>query len=238
MQGDMGDAASLKRVFEGAYGVYSLQNPFISGSEGEVRQGKNVADVAKESGVQHLVYGSAGIGKKGTGIPSWESKLQVEEHMKALGLPLTVVRPMALMELMTDKKFFPAIGTWNVMPKLMGNSRRIPWLCADDLGAIVARIFADPQQFIGQDILLASDVQSLEQCRAVYRDVMHKNPARYPVPAWLFQRFGFAGQDLTAMWNWLRTETVPLDTTPTRAIYQDALTVRDWLSKQKTEPGT
>ncbi len=68
VQGDMGDIASLRAVFVGAYGVYSLQNPFISGPEAEVRQGKNVAEVAKESGVQHLVYGSAGIGRKGTGV--------------------------------------------------------------------------------------------------------------------------------------------------------------------------
>ena len=115
VQGDMGEADSLRPIFEGAYGVYSVQNPFIGGPDAEVRQGKNVADVAKDSGVQHLVYGSAGIGRKGTKIPSWETKLQIEEHMQALGLPLTILRPMAFMELMTDQKFFPAIGTWHVM---------------------------------------------------------------------------------------------------------------------------
>lgn len=51
VQGDMGEAASLRPVFEGAYGVYSVQNPFIGGPEAEVRQGKNVADVADDVGV-------------------------------------------------------------------------------------------------------------------------------------------------------------------------------------------
>ena len=31
VQGDMGDAVSLRPVFERAYGDYSVQNPFISG---------------------------------------------------------------------------------------------------------------------------------------------------------------------------------------------------------------
>src|SRR5919204_2491459 len=136
-------------------------------------------------------------------------------------------------ELMTDKKFFPAVGTWHVMPKLMGRSRSLPWLCADDLGAIVTKAFATPHRFIGQELLLASDVQSLKQCRAIYREVLGRNPPRFPMPLWLFKRFGFIGQDLTAMWRWLRTGTVPLDTTPTRAIHPDALTVRDWLSRKK-----
>jgi uncharacterized protein YbjT (DUF2867 family) len=236
VQGDMGDAASLRPVFAGAYGVYSVQNPFLSGPQAEVRQGKQVADVARESGVQHLVYGSAGTGKEGSGISAWETKLEIEAHMKALNLPLTILRPMAFMELMTDSKFFPAIGTWHVMPKVMGSARTLPWLCADDLGAIAAKVFADPQRFLDQDLTLASDVQSLDQCRTIYREVVGKNPPHFPLPAWLFKRFGFAGRDLIAMWRWLRTGAVDLDTAPTRAIHPDALTVRAWVSRQISTP--
>lgn len=233
VQGDMSEAASLRPHFKGAYGVYSVQNPFIGGPQQEVRQGKNVADVAKEIGVQHLVYGSAGIGRKGTGIPSWETKLHIEDHMKALELPLTILRPMAFMELMTNKKFFPAVAAWHVMPNLMGSTRSVGWLCTDDLGAIVARAFADPDRFVGKDLELTSDVQSLDECRSIYREVMGRNPRRVPMPVWVFKRFGFAGRDLTTMWRWLRTAAIDLDTAPTRAIHPDALTVRAWLSKQK-----
>jgi uncharacterized protein YbjT (DUF2867 family) len=233
VQGDMAEAASLRPVFEGAYGLYSVQNPFIGGPEAEVRQGKNVADVAKDVGVEHLVYGSAGTGRQGTGVPSWETKLQIEAHLQALGLPLTILRPTAFMELMTHKKFFPAASTWHVMPKLMGSSRRLPWLCTEDLGVIVARAFADPRSFAGRDLTLASDVHSLDECRSAYREVMGRNPRRLPVPVWLFERFGFVGKDLTTMWRWLRTGYVDLDTSPTCAIHPDALTVRSWLSKHK-----
>lgn len=233
VQGDMSEADSLRRVFAGAYGVYSVQNTFISGPEVEVRQGKTVAEVAKDSGVQHLVYGSAGIGRKGSGIPSWETKLQIEDHMKALSLPLTILRPMAFMELMTEKKFFPAVGTWQVMPRLMGASRRLPWICVDDLGAIAAQVFAAPDRFVEKDLTLASDVQSLSECRALYRKVMGRFPAQFPMPIWLFQRFGFVGRDLTTMWRWLRTGVIDLDTAPTHAIHAEALTVHAWLSRQK-----
>ena len=233
VQGDMTEAVSLRPVIEGAHGIYSVQNPYISGPEAEVRQGKNVADVAKDVGVEHLVYGSAGIGRKGTGVPSWETKLQIEDHIRALELPLTILRPMAFMELMTHKKFYPAVGVWHVMPTLMGSSRSVVWLCTDDLGVIAARAFAAPQSFVGRDLALASDVQSLDECRSIYREVMGWNPRRFPMPVWLFKRFGFVGRDLTTMWQWLRTGAVDLDTTSTRAIHPDALTVRSWLSKQK-----
>jgi uncharacterized protein YbjT (DUF2867 family) len=228
VQADMEDRQSLQRAFQGAHGVFSVQNPMISGLEAEVRQGKNVADAAKEAGVQHLVYGSAGIGKS-TGIGSWDSKLQVEAHIKALDIPLTILRPTAFMELMTDKDFYPPVSTWHLMPRFMGETRPLVWMSADDLGVIAARAFASPEQYIGRDIKLASDVKSIEECRAIYQDVTGKKPRRFPMPVWMFKRF--VGTDLIDMWTWLRTGELELDTAPTRAIYPDALTIEAWLRK-------
>lgn len=167
----MGDIATLLPLFDGAYGIYSVQNPVISGPDAEVRQGKNVTDAASRSGVRHLVYGSAGIGRSGTGVSSWETKVQ--------------------------------------------------------------------KQFVGKELALAGDVQTLGQCRAIYREVMGRNPPRLPMPAWLFKRFGFVGRDLTTMWRWLGAETIALDTGPTRSIHPGALTVRAWLrsEKQASEQG-
>jgi len=233
VQGNLEDVASLRPVFADAYGVYSVQNPYISGPEAEVRQGKNVATVARESGVQHLVYASAGTGQQGTGIPSWETKLQIEAQMKALNLPLTILRPMAFMELMTHPQFFPMVAMWQVMPRVLGTARRLPWLCTDDLGVITAQVFAAPQRFLGQELMLASDVQSLAQCQTLYREVMGRRPPHFPLPLWLFRRFGFVGRDLTSMWHWLRTGPIDVDPTLTRAIHPAALTVRAWLSTQK-----
>jgi uncharacterized protein YbjT (DUF2867 family) len=203
----------------------------ISGLADEVRQGKAVADVAREVGVAHLVYGSAGTGESGTGIGQWESKLQVEAHLRGLGVPLTVLRPMALMELMTDRAYYPAASTWQIMPNLMGAARPVGWLCADDLGAIAALVFADPSSFIGQELRLASDVQSIDACRALYRRVLGKAPPRWPMPVWLFERF--VGPDLTTMWRWLRTHEIDFDTEPTRALHPEAHTVESWLRQQR-----
>jgi uncharacterized protein YbjT (DUF2867 family) len=234
VQGDMAARDSLVSVFNGAYGVYSVQNPMISGHEGEILQGKNVADLAKEAGVRHLVYGSAAPGLRGTGVGSWESKLEIEAHMRQLGLPVTILRPMAFMELLIDKSFYPAASTWHVMPKLMGESRPLGWLCMEDLGIIAAKAFADPDRFIGEDIRLASDIQTIEGCRAIYRDVVGKAPPRFPMPVWLFQRF--VGTDLTAMWRWLGTHDFDLDTGSTHGIHAGALSMREWLTRQRPAP--
>lgn len=232
IQGNMDDPASLLPIFEGAYGVFSMQNPVLSGFEGEIRQGKNVADVARQASVQHLVYSSTGTGARATGIPSWESKLIIEDYMNSLGLPLTILRSTAFMELMTEKKFYPAVSTWQIMPKLMGSTTKIGWLSTDDIGFIAAKVFAEPEQYIGKELKLASDVLSIDECRAIYRSVMGKEPSRFPMPLWLFKRFGYIGKDLPKMWCWLREANAVFDTLPTHSVHPEALSAQEWLEKQ------
>jgi hypothetical protein len=164
-------------------------------------------------------------------VGSWESKLEIEAHMRQLGLPVTILRPMAFMELLTDKSFYPAASTWHVMPKLMGESRPLGWLCMEDLGIIAAQVFAEPDRFVGEDIQLASDVQTIDGCRAIYHDVVGKAPPHFPMPVWLFERF--VGTDLTTMWRWLATHEIDLDTGPTNAIHSGTLSIREWLSRRR-----
>jgi len=224
---DMNDLDAMKRACAGAYGVYNVQNPMISGEEGEEAQGRNVVAAAAEAGISHLVYGSAGPGTAGTGVAAWDVKLEVAAYARSRGLPLTVLRPMAFMELMTDKDLYPPVAVWHLMPRLVGEDRPLPWLSAVDLGAIAARAFDDPATYVGMDIGLAADVRSLAQCRAVWRRVTGHAPRRFPMPVWMFERF--VGRDLTRMWRWLADHDVDADVTRTRALLPTAATVEEFV---------
>lgn len=224
---DTADAAGLLPVLDGVHGVFCVQNHHISGYDGEVEQGRNVADAAHRVGVPHVVYSSAGTGVAGTGVGSWETKVAVEAHMRELGLPLTVLRPMAFMELMTERKFFPPASTWHVMPRLMGASRPVGWLAVGDLAIIVAKAFHDPGGFLGREVGLTSDVRSIDECRGVWAEVTGRMPRRFPMPLGIFERF--VGTDETTMWRWLHDNHIDLDTTPTHALHPDAMTVEQWV---------
>jgi len=233
VQADMASHAELERAFEGASGVYSVQSFAIAGPEGEVRQGKAVGDAAKSAGVRHVVYASSGTGSR-SGVPSWDTKVEVADHLRSLGVPLTVLRPECFMEIMSDKEFYPPVTAWHIMPRLTGPTT-IPWLAVDDLGAIAAKVFADPARYVGADIPLAGDVKTVEECRAIWTEVHGRPPGRFPMPLWLFSRIaGPSGKDLPIMWRWLRTGDVPKDPAATRAIHPEALTVRQWMERARS----
>lgn len=228
VRADLEDQASLARAFAGAYGVYSVQLSHSGSIEIEIRQGLNTGRAAAHAGVRHVVYGSAGLDDRKRGIEQWDAKIEIAQGFRNLGLPLTVLRPMAFMELMTDAAYFPQSSTWYTMPKLLGDDYRVPWISVHDVGAIAAKAFTDPERFVGRDLNLAADVKSLSECREIYREVRGRRPRRFPMPLFLFRKF--VGEDLPNMWRWLHDNPVKADPVETRAIHPEAMDVRAWLT--------
>src|SRR5918912_576207 len=98
VKGDLDDSDSLKRAVKGLESVFLMGTPFEDGTEGEARRGQLMADIAKENNIEHLVYSSVANADKNTGIPHFESKYKVEQHIKNLGIPHTIIGPTFFME--------------------------------------------------------------------------------------------------------------------------------------------
>jgi uncharacterized protein YbjT (DUF2867 family) len=161
VQGDFSDHASLTNAMIGAYGVFSVQPSSGQGAaygvsdEQEIRYGKTIADIAIDRGVQHLVYTSINAaGPEKTGMGHFDSKSEIEAHIRGLDLNSTIVRPAGFMELL----MLPGMGlekgifTFFVRPD---QSAQV--IAAQDIGKIVAVIFSDPDRFVGRTIEIAGD---------------------------------------------------------------------------------
>src|ERR1051326_621484 len=96
VKGDLDDSDSLKRAVKDVQSVFLMGTPFEDGTEGETRRGKLMANIAKENNIEHLVYSSVANADKNTGIPHFESKYKVEQHVKNLGIPHTIIAPTFL----------------------------------------------------------------------------------------------------------------------------------------------
>ena len=158
--GDMEDPASLLRAMEGVHGVFSVQ-PTI-GSPGtspdftaddEVRWGTNVAEAAEQAQVRHFVYSSVEGAERSTGVVNSDSKWKIEQRIHELGLPATIVRPVSFMEnyatsyLLRDGALMSAI-----LPDV---KQQI--IAVNDVGAIVAAVFGDADQWRGRSLAIAGD---------------------------------------------------------------------------------
>src|SRR5207249_797861 len=99
VKGDLDDEASLRAALAGAWGVFGVQNTWEAGVEREEVQGKRLATLAREAGVEHYVYTSVGSAHKQTGIPHFDNKWRIEETVRDLRFPSHVIlRPVFFSE--------------------------------------------------------------------------------------------------------------------------------------------
>ena len=91
LKGDLDDSDSLQDAVKDVESIFLMGTPFEDGTDGETRRGKLMADIAKENNIEHKVYSSVADAGKNTGIPHFESKYKVEQHVNNLGIPHTIV---------------------------------------------------------------------------------------------------------------------------------------------------
>lgn len=194
VRGDLEDVASLRAAAEGVYGIFSVQALAYEPETlaAEVRHGKAVADVAKEAGVTHFVYSSVGGAERGTGIDHFESKAEIERHIKALGLPATILRPVFFMNNLLH--FADAEGE-RVMSLPVEPDKPMQFIASDDIGVFAADAFDRPAEFIGREIEIAGDEITFPQVAEVYERITG-TPSRLeatPIEERMFEWFAEEG---------------------------------------------
>lgn len=158
VQGTLADTIAIRHAMEGVHGVFSVQPSSPSGElsdEDEVRYGIGIADLAAESAVEHLVYTSvSAVSNKPTGMGHFDSKAQIEAHIRTLPIRSTIVRPAAFMDMLMMPGFGLDEGCFTFLPR---PEQSMQFIAVDDIGKFVAVIFGDPARFGGATLELASD---------------------------------------------------------------------------------
>ncbi len=230
--GDMDNRAQLDEAFKGVYGVFSVQNFWLPnvGFEGEVRQGKNVADAAKDAGVQHLVYSSVGAAHRGMGQKHFESKWIIEQHVHSLELPYTVLRPAAFFENFNWERASVLNGTFNAIGLRPEKERQL--IAVEDIAVFVALAFANPDEYVGKTIELAGDALTESQIAETFAQVIGR-PVKLTLPSGGGDRR--SDEEMEAMFNFFNGEAYDADISALRKIHPGLLTLEQYLRKNGWE---
>ena len=230
--GDMDNRAELDAAFSGAYGVFSVQNFWLPnvGFEGEIRQGKNLADAAKAAGIQHLVYSSVGAAHRGMGQKHFDSKHQIEQYIQSLGIPHTILRPAAFMENYNWSRAYILSGTFTGFG--LPPEKTIQIVATEDIGAFAALAFDDPKTYIGKTIELSGDELTEAQIAEVFAKVIGR-----PVKAAgaQSQAGSTPSEEQIAMYTFFSGEASRADIATLRKVYPALLTLEQYLRKNGWE---
>lgn len=199
VQGDLDDAASLKRALEGNWGVFAVQNTWEAGVEKEEEQGKRIAKIAKEAGVQHYVYSSVGSAHRKTGIPHFDNKWRVEETMRGLGFPsYTVIRAAFFMENLVSPWFKPAIVQGQLMVALKPDTV-LQMIAVKDVGKYGLAAFEKHAELNGKAIDIAGDELTMPKTARIISEASGKKVSFVKIP---IEEVRKSSEDFALMLEW------------------------------------
>jgi uncharacterized protein YbjT (DUF2867 family) len=199
VRGDLDDAASLRGALQGAWGVFGVQNTWEAGVEKEEEQGKRLAQVAREVGVQHYVYSSVGSAHRKTGIPHFDNKFRVEETVRGLAFPSwTILRAAFFMENLLGGWFKPAIDQGQLAVG-MKPTTKLQMIAVQDVGQYGALAFERQQEMNGKAIDISGDELTMPEAAAIISRVAGRTVTHVQVPIAEVRK---ASEDFALMLEW------------------------------------
>ena len=155
-RGDFDEPSTLEEAARGTDALFIVATPFEAGMEAETRHGIAAADAAKAAGVSHVVYSSVANADRDTGIPHFESKRKVEEHIEGLGIPYTIVAPVYFMENLLSPWTLPQLKEGR-LPMALPSSRPLQQITPSDIAAFTALVLERREEFVDRRVDIASD---------------------------------------------------------------------------------
>ncbi len=199
VKGDLNRPETYRDHLKDVDGIFSVQT-FINGVDYEIKQGIQLANLAKEYPVRHFVYTSAVGADLKTGVPHWESKYKIENHIKAIGIPHTIIRPCSFYE----NFLIPQIKS-----RLLKGKFVVPldkkviqqFVSGEDVGKLSAIIFKNPNLHLSRTITLAAEEMDQEQVAQLFSRKFGKEIKFQKLPS-LITRLAM-GKDLAKMFSWV-----------------------------------
>jgi uncharacterized protein YbjT (DUF2867 family) len=222
--GDLNDRASVARALDGVQGVYSVQSSMEQGVEAEVRQGILLADEAKRNDVRHFVYSSVGSADRNTGIPHFDSKYKIEEHIRTTGMRYTILRPTFFMENWLGMRDQINQGTL-ALP--LAPETRLQMVSVDDIGAFVAMAFDRPGHWEGRRVELAGDELTMTELTKVFSRMAGREVSYEQTPWDEFEKK--VGPELATMYRWFQDVGYQADIPSLRHEYWKLTSFERWV---------
>ncbi len=226
IKGDLDDASSYRNYLKDVYGIFSVQT-FENGVKREINQGTTLATLGKESGVKHFLYSSVIGAHLNTGVPHLNSKFEIENHIRQIGLPFTIIRPTSLYENFLIPQVKKGILKGKLVQPINGDTI-LQYIAAEDIGKAAVKIFQNSYMYVGKTIPLATEQLNPQEVAEIFSNVLNKKIEYKKMPA-LITRL-FLGKNLYKMFKWMNEKSFVSkeDVESTRKEFQNLLSLKSW----------
>lgn len=205
-RGNLSDKETLRPVVDGVDAVVIVTNIWTAGFDEAVRQGRNIADVAADAGVDYLIFSGAGYHDRDLGIAALEPAGAVERYIRSLDVPATFLRPVWFMHNL-EPAFGDVLDGTLALP--IAEDVTLQMVDVDDVGRTIARILDDPEEFAGEGFDLAGDEHTFAEMARILSDVTDVDVRPVTVP--IEEARKEMGEAMAELFQWFNDEGYQVD---------------------------
>ena len=200
--------------------------------EREEAQGKRLATLAREAGVEHYVYTSVGSAHKRTGIPHFDNKWRIEETVRGLHFPSHVIlRPVFFME----NLLAPFSLQGSTLAWALGPGTKLQMIAVDDIGWFGARAFTAAAALNRREIDLAGDVRTMPEAAEILTEALGQPIAFAQTPIEQVRQYS---KEMALMLQWFERVGYSADIAGLEREFGRALTkLPDWARRHARPTG-
>ncbi len=254
VEADLDDLESLKRAFRGTYGAYCVTNFWEHFSpERELAQAANMAEAAKESGLEHVIWSTLEdtrdwvplgdermptlMGKYK--VPHFDAKGEANRLFTDRGVPTTFLLTSFYWDNFIHFGMGPKRGADGKLAiTLPMDGKKLPGIAAEDIGRCAYGIFKKGREYLGKTVGIAGEHLTGEEMAAVLGEALGQAVRYNAVSPEVYRGFGFPGaEDLGNMFQFKRdfndifcgARNVDI----ARALNPSLQTFAEWLARNK-----
>lgn len=175
------DEPALLEVADGVDAIFAVTTSHPHGTAVEAHHGVMLAEVARRLGVKHFVFSSLPSAHAESTEPGVAAKYEVEQYLRATGVPHTVVCPTWFMENLLNPSMLRHVRAGR-LPLPLAPGQTLQQLAHADLGRFVRMLLEQRDEWVGRRICIAADeltplAMAAVLARATGRSMVHEQVA-------------------------------------------------------------
>jgi len=177
VKGDLNDIESVRRALKGCVAAFLVTNWWeTSNSTAEEQQARNFADACKGLGVKHLIMSTLEDVEDLTNgklkVDHFDGKGRAYRHIQQIGQPASGVKLAFYMENFGGFFKLKRVGQNEFELPLPMGEHRLDLISVNDIGPVVARMLASPEEWLGACVGLAGDSLTGYEIASVLTEVL------------------------------------------------------------------
>lgn len=172
----------------------------LQGKEQEIKQAKQFIDAIKSQNKTHFIYSSVLGADLKTGVPHFDSKMEIENYLKTKNLSFTILRPASFYENHLIPQVANSIRKGKYVSPLNKTCKQ-QMIGVDDIGKITAQVISKRSDYEGKTISIATDEWQIGDIPNAFSEVINK-PVKYKKLPGFITRLAM-GKDLSKMFKFM-----------------------------------